>query len=68
MEEEERILDVPHTLKSPSSFIVVILSSLRHRSCVRCHYPIHSLEESYNHWTTALEKNDWRIHNGRKRK
>ena len=45
-----------HILKSPSSYIVVILSSLRHKACVHCNKPIHSLEESVNHWDKELAK------------
>ncbi|MCK4351798.1 hypothetical protein KAW65_00130 [candidate division WOR-3 bacterium] len=41
---------VKHSLRSPSSFIVVVLKSLRHRACIRCGEPINSLEESFEHW------------------
>lgn len=39
-----------HTLRSPSSFIVVVLKSLMHHACVCCGEPVHSLEESAEHW------------------
>lgn len=45
-----------HYLKRSSSFIVVILRSLRHKGCVCCNYPIHSLEESEKHWREKLEE------------
>lgn len=45
-----------HRLKNKSSFIVVVLKSLMHKSCIRCGYPIHSLEESIEHWESELEK------------
>ena len=44
---------IPHILKSPSSFTVVVLRSLMHGACVICGEPINSLEESYRH----LEEN-----------
>lgn len=44
-----------HNLKNPSSFIVVVLRSLRHGACVRCNKPIHSMEESVKHWEKELE-------------
>jgi len=45
-----------HKLKRKSSFIVVVLRSLRHGACVRCNTPIRSLEESSKHWETELKK------------
>jgi len=45
-----------HKLKNPSSFIVVVLRSLRHKACVKCGKPINSLEESSRHWEEELEK------------
>ena len=45
-----------HQLRSNSSFIRVILSSLKHKACVRCGYPIHSLEEAEKHWESELER------------
>jgi len=45
-----------HKLKNPSSFIVVILRSLRHKACVCCGVPINSLKESSRHWERELEK------------
>ena len=47
-----------HKLKNPSSFIVVVLRSLRHRGCVRCNKPIRSFEESVAHWNQELQKTD----------
>ena len=46
-----------HKLKSKSSFIVVVLSSLRHGACVRCGKSIISLDESAQHWEEELSKN-----------
>lgn len=46
--------DKIHKLKNNSSFIVVVLRSLRHRACVRCGKPIKSLDESINHWDKEL--------------
>ena len=45
-----------HYLKRKSSFIVVVLRSLRHGSCVKCGKPTHSLEDSFEHWENELEK------------
>ena len=45
-----------HKLKNQSSFIVVVLRSLRHRACVRCGKPIKSYEESVDHWDKELER------------
>lgn len=45
-----------HYLKNPSSFIVVVLRSLMHQACVCCGEPIHSLEESAEHWEKELKK------------
>jgi len=45
-----------HRLKDPSSFIVVVLRSLRHGSCVFCGEPVRSLEESAAHWRKALDE------------
>jgi hypothetical protein len=44
-----------HKLKHQSSFIVVVLRSLRHKACVRCGEKIDSLEESFEHWEKALK-------------
>lgn len=44
-----------HRLKRPSSFIVVVLRSLRHGACVSCGEPIRSVEESANHWLENLK-------------
>lgn len=41
---------VKHSLRSPSSFIVVVLKSLMHRACICCGKPIASLEEASQHW------------------
>lgn len=43
-----------HYLKNQSSFIVVVLKSLRHGSCVQCNEPIKTLEESEQHWEKML--------------
>lgn len=45
-----------HKLKCKSSFIVVVLASLRHGACVRCDKPIRSLEQSSQHWQKELAK------------
>jgi len=47
-----------HYLKRSSSFIVVVLKSLRHGRCVKCGKPIRSLEESFEHWENELKKNE----------
>lgn len=44
-----------HKLKAKSSFIVVVLRSLRHKACVRCEMPIKSFEDSFAHWRKELE-------------
>jgi len=44
-----------HYLKRPSSFIVVVLRSLRHGACVCCGVPTRSLDESANHWKSNLK-------------
>jgi len=44
-----------HKLKNQSSFIVVVLRSLRHKACVRCGEKIDSLEESFEHWEKVLK-------------
>ena len=44
-----------HKLKHQSSFIVVVLRSLRHKACVRCGEKIDSLGESFEHWEKALK-------------
>jgi hypothetical protein len=46
--------EMEHSLRSPSSYIVVVLRSLRHGACVRCRTKIHSLEESLRHWDNHL--------------
>ncbi len=43
-----------HKLKHPSSFIVVVLRSLKHGGCTCCGKSIHSLEESSQHWEEEL--------------
>lgn len=43
-----------HKLKNKSSFIVVVLRSLRHRACVRCGKPLKSFDESADHWEKEL--------------
>ena len=52
-----------HRLKNKSSFIVVVLKSLRHGSCVRCGAKIKSLEGSERHWTRELEKSITEVDN-----
>lgn len=47
-----------HSLKRPSSFIVVVLSSLRHGACVRCGTPLKSFEEAAGHWERELIKSN----------
>jgi len=47
-----------HRLRHRSSFIVVILRSLRHGACVCCGKPIRSLDESFEHWEEKLTKPD----------
>jgi len=47
-----------HKLKSQSSFIIVVLRSLRHKACVRCGKPIGSLVESSENWERELAKAD----------
>lgn len=47
-----------HKLKNSSSFIVVVLRSLRHKACVRCNKPIGSFEESVEHWKNELGFNE----------
>ncbi len=44
-----------HKLKNQSSFIVVVLRSLRHKACVCCGEKINSLDESFKHWEKALK-------------
>jgi len=44
-----------HKLKHQSSFIVVVLRSLRHKACVCCGKKIDSLEKSFEHWEKALK-------------
>jgi len=44
-----------HKLKNQSSFIVVVLRSLRHGACVRCGKEINSLDESFKHWEESLK-------------
>lgn len=43
-----------HKLKHQSSFIVVVLRSLRHKACVCCGEKINSLDESFKHWEESL--------------
>jgi hypothetical protein len=52
-----------HYLKNKSSFIVVVLKSLRHGACVNCGAKISSLEESEKHWTLKLKQEE-RNHEG----
>lgn len=47
-----------HYLKRKSSFIVVVLRSLRHKACVNCGKPIRSFEESLQHWDKELKKTE----------
>ena len=56
--KEGRINEMEHKLKHQSSFIVVVLRSLRHKACVRCGEKINSLEESFEHWEKALKKRE----------
>jgi len=49
-----------HKLKHQSSFIVVVLRSLRHKACICCGEKINSLEESFEHWEKALKKRRWK--------
>jgi len=56
MSENSKNKFVRHYLKHPSSYIVVILRSLMHQACVRCNIPIHTFEESCNHWDKMLQK------------
>ena len=44
-----------HKLKHQSSFIVVVLRSLRHKACVCCGQKIDSLDESFEHWEESLK-------------
>lgn len=43
-----------HYLKQRSSFIVVVLRSLRHGACVNCGIPLNSLKEATDHWLKEL--------------
>ena len=45
-----------HYLKHPSSFIVVVLRSLRHGACVNCGESISTLDESAEHWERKLKE------------
>lgn len=45
-----------HCLKHRSSFIVVVLRSLRHQACVRCGEPLKTFEESADHWEKELQE------------
>jgi len=47
-----------HTLKNPSSFIVVTLRSTRHKGCVCCGVPLASFDEAVAHWNKELAKSD----------
>jgi hypothetical protein len=47
-----------HRLKHPSSFIVVVLRSLRHRACVCCGEPVNTFEESAEHWKRELQRTE----------
>ena len=47
-----------HRLKRRSSFIVVVLRSLRLGACVCCGKPIQSEKESAEHWLAELTKRD----------
>ena len=49
-----------HYLKHPSSFIVVVLRSLRHGACVNCGLPLHTEKEAVAHWLAELTKPDTR--------
>ena len=48
-----------HYLKARSSYIVVILRSLRHGACVCCGEPIESLDESVEHWDRNLAESGY---------
>jgi len=50
-----------HHLKHKSSFIVVVLRSLRHGKCVRCGCQTRTLEESSDHWEKALEERSYNV-------
>ena len=52
----KRIEKTKHYLKNKSSFIVVVLRSLRHGACVNCGKQLRSLEESGKHWNEELKK------------
>ena len=52
-----------HYLKRKSSFIVVVLKSLRHKACVNCGKPIASFKESAEHWEKALKNEQAEYHN-----
>jgi len=45
-----------HKLKRQSSFIVVVLRSLRHKACVCCGKPLKSYEDAVKHWERELAK------------
>ena len=47
-----------HSLKNPSSFIVVTLRSTRHKGCVCCGAPLASFDEAVAHWNKELDKTD----------
>lgn len=43
-----------HYLKTKSSFILVVLRSLRHKGCVCCGQKTETLEEAGEHWKKEL--------------
>lgn len=43
-----------HKLKHSSSYIVVVLASLRHKACIYCGKPIRTLEDAFAHWDEEL--------------
>lgn len=53
-----KIAKIKHRLKNSSSYIVVVLRSLRHKACITCNKPINSLEKSFEHWSRELSDNN----------
>lgn len=47
-------LDDKHYLSSQSMFVVMVLKSLRHGSCVNCGEQTKTLEESSRHWEKVM--------------
>ena len=52
------VMSKRHTLKNPSSFIVVTLRSTMHGACVCCGAPLSSFDEAVAHWNKELAKSD----------